>query len=79
MIKKNMQMYIRRKWLTKLKDMYAEAKRVNQWGRGFRKRWPAHPVAVDVSLFVRVEETWRYRMCCCFFALILEMFVYCSC
>ena len=64
MIKKNLQMMIRRVWLKKLIALYADAKRANQWGRGLRAKWGefSAPVAVDITLFDRMEETWRYRL-----------------
>ena len=63
LIKKNMQLMIRRVWLKLLVDVYKDAKKGNQWGRGFHRKWTSfqHPVAVDVTLFDRMEETWRYR------------------
>ena len=63
MIKKNMQLLVRRVWLKQLISLYKDAKKSNQWGRGFHRKWSSFqaPVAVDVSLFDRMEETWRYR------------------
>jgi hypothetical protein len=63
MIKKNMQLLVRRVWLKQLISLYADAKRANQWGRGCHAKWKNFhaPVVVDASLFDRMEETWRYR------------------
>jgi myosin-1 len=64
MIKKNLKLMVRRKWLKALIHLYAHAKRSNQWGRGLHGRWKEFraPVKVDVKLFDRMEETWRYRL-----------------
>lgn len=63
LLKKNMRAYSRRKWLKSMQATYADAKRENQWGRGFRAKWPnPAPSWLDVKAFQRMEETWRYKL-----------------
>ena len=67
LIKRNVRRMLARRWLKSVIDLYANAKRANQWGRAYRAQWPKMPSffaaqEAKEKVFSRIEETWRYKL-----------------
>jgi len=67
LIKRNVRKMLARRWLKSVSELYQNAKRANQWGRGYRAQWPKMPAYFATQenkdkVFSRIEETWRYRL-----------------